>query len=503
MIVCSPVPLWQLRQKREKEYFALRATLNQLILQRGARIPLFLSGDSHFFAHYRRVDGAADEHHVTAGGGGAFMQPTHNLPEQVPYERGAPDFKLDARWPRPVESRSLATDLGNMRDPQFRWLFAIIAVVHAAFAGLVTIRTGALQHVDSPLDGPDTAARWVVAAWPGWPILALLLIAMTVATAPNSRESHLVKGSKRYGLMHGVAQAVLFVAVAAFAAGGSGPTRGGGDSCWCRSSAVWLSTVLFVMAVRWINRSIKAERHARLLARRTSPATSTSSGCGSGPVATSHLFVDRHRPGGRGLVRPHDHVRCVGAAVRPQRRRTEAALRVGPLVRQRQRTSRWWIATAPSGNDHPDTLYALASFGRRELAAGSLPSAIGALSNAVEAAEIVHGVNHHTTLAYRDSLADALAEAGDFESAIALLQAAVDARTAQDMAATEKSQSTPGPRRVTVDSLVRLGHAYTAAGRPYEAASRFEGSTGSAALARGTAAHAPTRRSCSATSRSH
>ena len=57
-----------------------------LVIARGATMPLFLAGDSHFFAHYRRVDGVAEEDHITAGGGGAFLQPTHNLPEQVPYE---------------------------------------------------------------------------------------------------------------------------------------------------------------------------------------------------------------------------------------------------------------------------------------------------------------------------------------------------------------------------------------------------------------------------------
>ncbi len=116
VILCSPVPLWQLRQKREKEYADLRQLFHRLVIARGATMPLFLAGDSHFFAHYRRVDGVAEEDHITAGGGGAFLQPTHNLPEQVPYERGTPDFKLTARWPRPVDSRGLATNIGGIRD---------------------------------------------------------------------------------------------------------------------------------------------------------------------------------------------------------------------------------------------------------------------------------------------------------------------------------------------------------------------------------------------------
>ena len=257
VILCSPVPLWQLRQKREEEYARLRQLFTRIVLARGATMPLFLAGDSHFFAHYRRVDGVAEEDHITAGGGGAFLQPTHNLPEQVPYERGAPDFKLTARWPRPVDSRALATKLQGIRDRQFWWLFAMIAVVHAAYAGLVTIRTGAVGAHADPAAGAEQAARWVAGAWPGWPILLLLVLAMIAATAPNSTESQLEQGAKKYGLIHGVAQAALFVAVAAFG------RWVGPQTAWWHFLVVpliggVLSTALFVGMVRWINNHIKA-----------------------------------------------------------------------------------------------------------------------------------------------------------------------------------------------------------------------------------------------------
>ena len=108
-------------------------------------------------------------------------------------------------------------------------------MVHAAYAGLVTIRTGALDHgARCPVDGADAAARWVLAAWPGWPILLVLLVAMVMATAPNSNESQLGKGAKKYGLIHGAAQAALFVAVAAFGRWVGPQTRGGGTSSSCR-----------------------------------------------------------------------------------------------------------------------------------------------------------------------------------------------------------------------------------------------------------------------------
>jgi tetratricopeptide (TPR) repeat protein len=417
VIICSPVPLWQLRQKRPEEYFALRAFLRTEILQRGARTPLFLSGDSHFFAHYWRVDGVTDEHHITAGGGGAFMQPTHNLPEQVPYETGTPEFKLDARWPRPVESRSLGANLGSVKDAQFRSLFAIIAIVHALFAALITVRLGALDKVSLPVDAAGSATRWVVAAWPGWLILALLLIAMTVATAPNSRESQLAKGSKKYGLLHGAMQAALFVAVAAFA------RLVGPDAWWWRFVVVpllggVLSTVLFVMAVRWINRSIKA----------------------NDTLAFSSAHLTRYKHFVRMRINADGDLDAYVIGIDPVGTGWYEAIENGELVPpydERAGTPKlhyvWGRSFAKAseieavqhfrtlGLLHPETLAAFAGFGRRQFALHLkerddtvLDEAINFLQQAAEGAREALGENDPTTLSYAWSWAEArIAKGGD------------------------------------------------------------------------------------------
>ncbi len=256
VILCSPVPLWQLRQKSEEHYRDLRQIFDRLMITSGASIPLFLAGDSHFFAHYRRIDGPIEEDHITAGGGGAFMQPTHNLPEQVPLEHGSPDFKLTQRWPRPVDSRALATKVGGIRDRQYWLIFVIMALVHAAYAALVSIRAGALLSVSTPADSAEEALRWVLGAWPGWPLLLLFYVAMAAAAAPNSRESELKSGAEKYGRIHGLAHVALLVAVA---------TVGrwvGPDDRWWRFLVVpiggVLTVFLIVAMIRWINSHIRA-----------------------------------------------------------------------------------------------------------------------------------------------------------------------------------------------------------------------------------------------------
>lgn len=464
VIICSPVPFWQLRQKRQADYFALRSFLRTEILQRGARTPLFLSGDSHFFAHYWRVDGVTDEHHITAGGGGAFMQPTHNLPEQVPYETGAPEFKLGARWPRPVESRSLGASLGSIKDPQFRSLFVMIALVHALFAGLVTIRLGALDKVRLPVEAADSAARWVIAAWPGWPILALLLIAMTFATAPNSRESHLVKGSKRYGLIHGAIQAALFVAVAAFA------RLVGPEAWWWRFFLVpliggVLSTVLFVMAVRWTNRSIKANdtlafssahltRYKHFVRMRINAEGDLDVYViGIDPVGTGWYRTLRDG----GLVPPYD-ARVGISKLHYVWGRTFSNANAGQLV-ERVRTL---------GLGHPETLYAAVSMSQRLLGEyrknpeqGSITDIVENLRQAVSLALVTHGVTHRTTITYGEALAEALIVAGGELAAEgrSLMVECAEARLANDLLEREPD-GVPSPASAalhpaTVDAYLR------------------------------------------------
>ena len=73
----------------------------------GARIALYLKSGRHYYARYVAHDGASQL--VTAGGGGAFLHPTHGLPEVAvpPGDAGAGPFRRAAVYPTAEKSRQL------------------------------------------------------------------------------------------------------------------------------------------------------------------------------------------------------------------------------------------------------------------------------------------------------------------------------------------------------------------------------------------------------------
>lgn len=87
----------------------------------GRRISVFVAGDLH---HYRRHEGPDRIQKIIAGGGGAFLHPTHG--ENV--EKLSNGFKLMESYPKEDVSRKLA-----WRNLQFSWLNPWFGVVTGFF----------------------------------------------------------------------------------------------------------------------------------------------------------------------------------------------------------------------------------------------------------------------------------------------------------------------------------------------------------------------------------
>lgn len=104
IIICTAEPHWVYATAYEEldpEYNENNLHYFEKVLQRnGATIVTYVAGDLH---HYRRHANADGAQKITAGGGGAFLHPTH-APEAAELSGG---FKLRAAYPSESVSRAL------------------------------------------------------------------------------------------------------------------------------------------------------------------------------------------------------------------------------------------------------------------------------------------------------------------------------------------------------------------------------------------------------------
>lgn len=96
--------------RRSAEVYATRNVADlerEVVAPAGARIVLYLKSGRHYYARYESTNGGA--HLVTAGGGGAFLHPTHGLPEAVdpPGDAGAGPYRRAQVYPSAAWSRRL------------------------------------------------------------------------------------------------------------------------------------------------------------------------------------------------------------------------------------------------------------------------------------------------------------------------------------------------------------------------------------------------------------
>ena len=107
IILCNAEPHWIYAKKyAELDQRYSESNLRYLedhVFER--KIAVFLSGDLH---HYRHHADSLNRHKIVAGGGGAFLHPTHDADvRSLPGLAGAPPYTLKASYPDVETSRAL------------------------------------------------------------------------------------------------------------------------------------------------------------------------------------------------------------------------------------------------------------------------------------------------------------------------------------------------------------------------------------------------------------
>lgn len=130
VIVCTAEPHWvyaKLYGKNDSNYNENNlAFFEKKIIPETARVVAFVAGDQH---HYRRYQSTDFTQKITAGGGGAFLHPTHG--EEAEKLDGG--YCLRANYPKPDESRKLGwrNILFSKYNPRFGVLTGALYVLTA------------------------------------------------------------------------------------------------------------------------------------------------------------------------------------------------------------------------------------------------------------------------------------------------------------------------------------------------------------------------------------
>lgn len=134
VILCSAEPGWYGAEQETNSFRTLSyAAWIAENAGKSIKIPLVLSGDTH---HYSRYASDFGTQYVTAGGGGAFLHGTHQLPEKIHAKwlhQSKPILSLESCYPTKAQSKSLLW--GDWKfpflNPEFSLLLGMLYAVYA------------------------------------------------------------------------------------------------------------------------------------------------------------------------------------------------------------------------------------------------------------------------------------------------------------------------------------------------------------------------------------
>lgn len=168
VIVCTAEPHWvyaTLYGKDDANYNENNlAYFEKKIIGNKAKVAAFIAGDQH---HYRRYQGPDGTQKITAGGGGAFLHPTHGEVAET-LDGG---FKLQRSFPEAPESKKLTSRnlLFPFINPKFGILTAGLYLLTAWAAksavgqfGLDETWEAMIMALSVPMTSPG-AVFWIVA----------------------------------------------------------------------------------------------------------------------------------------------------------------------------------------------------------------------------------------------------------------------------------------------------------------------------------------------------
>jgi hypothetical protein len=199
VIICPPSPSWVESTDDHKAYDSLDYFVRTIIGPTGADVRLMISGDHHHYARYSRPEREL----ITWGGGGAYLFPTHELPDRISVppvrslvRNASPSTTYDLRGVYPSKARSRRLALGVFwrlpwRNAMFLGLLGLLQTL--TMLAFVNAADRVVSGVEQRLVTVPAALMVVL------DLLGTCLLAMP-RTAGRRRPRHWV-----LGLLHGAA----------------------------------------------------------------------------------------------------------------------------------------------------------------------------------------------------------------------------------------------------------------------------------------------------------
>ncbi|TWJ24483.1 metallophosphoesterase family protein [Micromonospora endolithica] len=206
VILAVPAPTWVKAVDHPTAYDSIDYFVRTIVAPTGAQVRLLVSGDLHHYARYA----GPERQLITCGGGGAYLYPTHKLPERIEVPprdtlarraSASHPYDLAGRYPDAARSRRYGWGIFGrlpLRNPGFTTL---LGTLH-------TLLMLAMAGVASHGDGTDQRLFSV-------PLVVMLLVTLLGAAFFAKPPS---AGGKRHarhwilGLLHGAAHVGLAAA---------------------------------------------------------------------------------------------------------------------------------------------------------------------------------------------------------------------------------------------------------------------------------------------------
>lgn len=267
IILCTAEPSWVFANKlgegqqpeqhkimRSLEYVhkLIRGDVEQEVKRPRPKVAVTMAGDLHHYCRYESVDGAGQK--ITAGGGGAFLHCSHDLPESLSREslNEVNDYRVKTIYPSPETSRSLVRrNLGFvLKNPVMSLL---LGLVYAIYAGLLQSASATfsshiydkslLDKMALGMEGTLKDFFYLHLLSPSSLVLAALIILSMVSLveAPEDRQTKRWLVGISHGFWHILA---IYLAMCAFAHGSTqlATQCGGAEPCFANG---WVLIIFF------------------------------------------------------------------------------------------------------------------------------------------------------------------------------------------------------------------------------------------------------------------